>query len=778
MPKLLKTPFAVDAAEGFRTDIQESTGVAPNSATYQIGFPPNTMQSIAAGGMPPKGSDLNGVLYDITDNLVFLTQGGGYGFDSAYATSIGGYPLNAKLRLNDGTEAISTIANNTNDPNVNLTGWVKTNSASQILDESGKTQQEINDLAKSLRQFNIKDFGAKGDGLTNDSQAFRDASAAIEANGGGRLIIPYGTYIIGEQKYVNGQWKSAGYSRDLQNFYIHNSSVDTVIIESHGAKIKWASGLRWGYFNLATGAALNQSAGGNAMHIGMAFWLHGIKRFAMIGELEIDGNKSNQIIGGVGNSDGIQTWSEGVHAQYINNIYVENLYTHHHLLDGIYTSGNNIVDVPEANGLQSQTTLINVVAEYNGRQGWSCGGGSLINAIGGSFSYQSADINTGSTPRSGIDVEAENTTINNFTIIGAKMVSNRGSGLVADAGYTKTITIEKCHIMDNGDASVWCTKSNLTIRDSYLQGELLTGVDSTNLLTKPHLVENCIITDSQVGCEYGFKTGSFPISANAQGVTFNRCTFIMTGSVALGITSNSSISNCRAVYTSTYMNFSADVASLGGNVDGLEIYDNRTDTTVKNVSLNASYKMNNVSVLGNGNLNFYWNGDYTPYLRGKQLPKNWSEVDARLGLFLTNSLTVSDLKNVATWHIADSPRVGMTYGKGSRLITASVSSTSDIEKVCIVAGEYNTTAWVANTAYALGTKVNANGNVYKVTTAGTSSSSAPSGTSSSISDGTVVWSYVNPLTVFRTIGMQATGLTSSSTAGDIVAALKAAGLAT
>lgn len=125
MPKLLKTPFAIDAAEGFRTDIQESTGAAPNSATYQVGFPPVTMQSIASNGMPPKGSDFNGVLYDITDNLVFLTQGGGYGFDSAYATSIGGYPLNARLRLANGDIVKSTIDGNTNDPNVDMTGWVK-----------------------------------------------------------------------------------------------------------------------------------------------------------------------------------------------------------------------------------------------------------------------------------------------------------------------------------------------------------------------------------------------------------------------------------------------------------------------------------------------------------------------------------------------------------------------------------------------------------------------------------------------------------------------------
>lgn len=123
MPKLLKTPFAIDAAEGFRTDIQESTGAAPNSATYKVGFPSVTMQSIASNGMPPKGSDLNGVLYDITDNLVFLTQGSGYDFDSAYATSIGGYPLNARLRLTNGDIVKSTIDGNVNDPNVDMTGW-------------------------------------------------------------------------------------------------------------------------------------------------------------------------------------------------------------------------------------------------------------------------------------------------------------------------------------------------------------------------------------------------------------------------------------------------------------------------------------------------------------------------------------------------------------------------------------------------------------------------------------------------------------------------------
>lgn len=241
MPKLLKTPFAVDAQAGFRTDIQESTGAAPNSATYQVGFPPNTMQSIAAGGMPPKGSDLNGVLYDITDNLVFLTQGGGYGFDSSYATSIGGYPLNARLRLTNGDIVKSTIDGNTNDPNVDMTGWVKTshltvNSIQDLLSianpqngmivdvtsyhanlsmggdlfEYDSTLASVNDggfIINGWKRLNATDlnvtrFGAKLNGIADDTAAFKLAIAKAKSNGGGRIVY-FGKPIISDQLTID-----------------------------------------------------------------------------------------------------------------------------------------------------------------------------------------------------------------------------------------------------------------------------------------------------------------------------------------------------------------------------------------------------------------------------------------------------------------------------------------------------------------------------------------------------------------------------------------------
>lgn len=50
--------------------------------------------------------------------------------------------------------------------------------------------------------------------------------------------------------------------------------------------------------------------------------------------------------------------------------------------------------------------------------------------------------------------------------------------------------------------------------------------------------------------------------------------------------------------------------------------------------------------------------------------------------------------------------------------------------------------WAASSAYSLGWYVIASGNIYRVATAGTSASVAPTGTGSAITDGTVVWSYV------------------------------------
>lgn len=54
-----------------------------------------------------------------------------------------------------------------------------------------------------MQTFNLKDFGALGDGKTLDTAAFAAAVKATHANGGGKLIIPAGHYLTGTVKLTS-----------------------------------------------------------------------------------------------------------------------------------------------------------------------------------------------------------------------------------------------------------------------------------------------------------------------------------------------------------------------------------------------------------------------------------------------------------------------------------------------------------------------------------------------------------------------------------------------
>ncbi len=47
------------------------------------------------------------------------------------------------------------------------------------------------------RTFNLADFGAKGDGTTSNTEAFKAAIAAVEQAGGGKLVVPAGNWFTG-----------------------------------------------------------------------------------------------------------------------------------------------------------------------------------------------------------------------------------------------------------------------------------------------------------------------------------------------------------------------------------------------------------------------------------------------------------------------------------------------------------------------------------------------------------------------------------------------------
>ncbi|WP_186374555.1 gp53-like domain-containing protein [Yersinia mollaretii] len=124
-PKKQPVPFGVN---GPREDIIPTTPTGDNSASYNSGFPPITMLLKAAGGLPPKGQDMNQILYELSSLARWTSAGALNVFDSTFGTAISGYPKGAVLSNSTFTGCwLNTLdANTTNPENTNgtLTGWV------------------------------------------------------------------------------------------------------------------------------------------------------------------------------------------------------------------------------------------------------------------------------------------------------------------------------------------------------------------------------------------------------------------------------------------------------------------------------------------------------------------------------------------------------------------------------------------------------------------------------------------------------------------------------
>lgn len=51
--------------------------------------------------------------------------------------------------------------------------------------------------AAAAKDFNVRDYGAKGDGAAKDTTAVQRAVDAAHEAGGGRVVVPAGTYLSG-----------------------------------------------------------------------------------------------------------------------------------------------------------------------------------------------------------------------------------------------------------------------------------------------------------------------------------------------------------------------------------------------------------------------------------------------------------------------------------------------------------------------------------------------------------------------------------------------------
>jgi parallel beta helix pectate lyase-like protein len=347
--------------------------------------------------------------------------------------------------------------------------------------------------SQTLRSVSVTDFAADPKGVKNSTTAFQAAAAAINAAGGGTLVIPPGIYIVGEQQFAGASGK--GYAYKAEPILSITGCTKPVIIEGNGAIMKAANGLKFGSFDPVTGAVYNPArmpfTDGNYLanaYIGM-IQLSNNTGGVTVRNLELDGNIANIALGGTWGDTGRQCGAIGLNAYGNASLVVENVYTHHHAKDGIIIGYRGLT----AGSPKYPHTLTNVVSEYNARQGLSWVGGTNLTATRCKFNHTGKAV-FHSAPGAGVDIEAESSVCRNGVFIDCEFTNNYGAGLVADSGDSADVTFRGCTFWGVTNWSIWPRKPGFSFHDCKIIGACVNPYPSAEA-TKATRFFNCLFTD-------------------------------------------------------------------------------------------------------------------------------------------------------------------------------------------------------------------------------------------------------------------------------------------
>jgi Pectate lyase superfamily protein len=365
----------------------------------------------------------------------------------------------------------------------------------------------------------IKSFGARGNGKTNDQAAFQKAADYFNQRGGnGKLIIPKGTYIIGKQVFTGGKKNKPAYEgQDVLHFInIKNFSISG----KAGSILKYARGLRIGAFSPATGKVYDH---GNNMFVNRAYaatignciLIENSFNISVSG-VTIDGNNGHLILGGIYGDVGRQIPHYGIKIINSKNIHIDNAYVHHSGLDGICVS-NKETNSPDS------ISITNSSFEYNSRQGLSWVGGNQLYVKNCKFNHTGKG-KFSSSPGAGVDIEAESGPIRNGVFEGCEFIDNNGCGLVADSGDSGDCVFTDCTFWGTTNWSAWIRKPGFTFSNCNFYGSVVHGYDSPNNKDATKFYD-CHFEDKLYNGNPPY--GKYLVeSNNAKRMSFSNCTFI------------------------------------------------------------------------------------------------------------------------------------------------------------------------------------------------------------------------------------------------------------
>ena len=321
--------------------------------------------------------------------------------------------------------------------------------------------------------INVKDqCGAVGDGKTNDTVAFQKAADMIQKAGGGTLVIPQATYLVGAQDHVEGK---VPFYQPQRVFTVEK--LDFLLIDGNGATLRYPDGLRFGSFDPKTGEVYNppQMPFYNGEHIAQLIPMFNItgSRHVTVRNIELDGNSQHILLGGTWGDVGRQLGGDGLVLYGNTDVQVSKVKGHHFPRDGIMIGWTGL----KADGPATPHTLTDCTFDYNGRQALSWVGGRGIKALRCKFNHTGRVLIDGtplaSAPGAGLDIEAEDSVCRDGYFEDCEFIDNFGCGLVADQGDGGYSRFVRCTFWGTTNWSAWLLKPALKFSECNFYGSLV-----------------------------------------------------------------------------------------------------------------------------------------------------------------------------------------------------------------------------------------------------------------------------------------------------------------
>ncbi|HAV5308003.1 TPA: hypothetical protein JI040_00490 [Acinetobacter baumannii] len=603
-------------------------------------------------------------------------------------------------------------------------------------------------VRKDRSAFNVYNFGAYGDGISDDTDSFLLTSTALRANNGGVLVIPQGAYVVGRQT------SPAGYAyvgMDVIGLYGITGAVE---IRLENPTITFKDDLYFGAWDRSTTppTALTTITRDSKYYssVGSMIYASNIPMLRITGVGTLDGNLDGVQLGGEWGDTGRQCWGNAFKILNVPDLQIStNIKTKNFPLDSIYIGNSNYT----SDGNDYGTSKISGLnCDGNARQGLSlCGGTNYVidscsfkNIGHGSFS---------SMPKSGIDIEAESGDIRNIKFIACEVVNCAGFGVDDSNKNIDEVNFESCKFIGTTNYSVAVKRSTFT--KSTFHG--MVGITYRLAEDQKPIFNECTFSNDPVHSPYGTYLIS-TLGAGDMQAEFNDCTFILYSGqfIAKPEANDFRFRRCKFIIPAT-STATGDANKIVGNfnssfMEDCEFIDLRASgADYLYISILPQYKSKrNKCTSAISRLQFYWD-------RGTQSLSHTPSLDDAIGSVilaankrgsaaLDNTFSLQGAAAVPSVPVLSPSNTLDYYTKGSVVFNTNSTTTSAGAWHCTIAGYPCSIAWAANTAYTVqaGSSgyVHANGKVYKCSVAGTSGSTAPSHTSGTATDGAVTWTYI------------------------------------